>query len=554
MSSQKQYGKSGFWAWMGTIQGRLYLMGIAFVLLLIATTVFSLWDADHRLMTEREGQVQREVQTAASLVQGFVKRAEAGKLTEAQAKAAAMEAVASLRYGKYGYFWINDMQPRMVMHPFKPALDGRDLSDFKDAHGKPIYDDIVNLVQRQGSGYIWYVWPLPGQTEPVDKVAYVAAVPAWGWVIGSGLYMVDLERAFHAQMLQYGLVAIVALVIGLLLVTWLGRSVTRPLGMVTQRLGEIAKGEGDLTQRLDENRGDEVGTLAVAFNRFVDRIQHLIKQVSGSTSQLAAAAEELSATSEETSRHVRRQQSETDQVAAAMNQMSATVMEVAKHANEAAQAARIADGEAQQGRQVVGKAVSAIDALAAEVEQAAQVIQGVEGDSAQIGQVLAVISGISEQTNLLALNAAIEAARAGEQGRGFAVVADEVRTLAKRTQDSTEEIRAMIERLQGGTKNAVRVMEAGRDRARASVEQARAADESLGAITRSVARINDMNALIASAAEEQSSVSDEIDRNISNISQATQQTATGSQQTAVASEELARLAAQLQSLVGQFRV
>ncbi|AOU98464.1 hypothetical protein BI364_11310 [Acidihalobacter yilgarnensis] len=539
---------------MGTIQGRLYLMGIAFVLLLIATTVFSLWDADHRLMTEREGQVQREVQTAASLVQGFVKRAEAGKLTEAQAKAAAMEAVASLRYGKYGYFWINDMQPRMVMHPFKPALDGRDLSDFKDAHGKPIYDDIVNLVQRQGSGYIWYVWPLPGQTEPVDKVAYVAAVPAWGWVIGSGLYMVDLERAFHAQMLQYGLVAIVALVIGLLLVTWLGRSVTRPLGMVTQRLGEIAKGEGDLTQRLDENRGDEVGTLAVAFNRFVDRIQHLIKQVSGSTSQLAAAAEELSATSEETSRHVRRQQSETDQVAAAMNQMSATVMEVAKHANEAAQAARIADGEAQQGRQVVGKAVSAIDALAAEVEQAAQVIQGVEGDSAQIGQVLAVISGISEQTNLLALNAAIEAARAGEQGRGFAVVADEVRTLAKRTQDSTEEIRAMIERLQGGTKNAVRVMEAGRDRARASVEQARAADESLGAITRSVARINDMNALIASAAEEQSSVSDEIDRNISNISQATQQTATGSQQTAVASEELARLAAQLQSLVGQFRV
>jgi len=329
----------------------------------------------------------------------------------------------------------------------------------------------------------------------------------------------------------------------------------RRMGRVVLMMNEIAQGEGDLTRRMEvRENGDELDHLSAAFNRFVERVQRLVGQVAGSTAQLAAAAEELSATSEETSGHVARQQSETEQVATAMNEMSATVQEVARNASDAAQAARAADGEAKQGREVVGSAVRAIDALAAEVEQAADVIQGVEGDSEQIGQVLEVINAISEQTNLLALNAAIEAARAGEQGRGFAVVADEVRTLARRTQDSTGEIRGMIERLQGGAKNAVTVMQASRDRARTGVEQARDADQSLESITRSVAQISDMNALIATAAEEQTAVAEEINRNVTSISASTQQTAGGAQQTATASEELARLAAQLQELVGQFKV
>ncbi len=329
----------------------------------------------------------------------------------------------------------------------------------------------------------------------------------------------------------------------------------RRMGRVVLMMDEIAQGEGDLTRRMQvHEHGDELDHLSAAFNRFVERVQRLVGQVAGSTAQLAAAAEELSATSEETSGHVARQQSETEQVATAMNEMSATVQEVARNASDAAQAARAADGEAKQGREVVGSAVRAIDALAAEVEQAADVIQGVEGDSEQIGQVLEVINAISEQTNLLALNAAIEAARAGEQGRGFAVVADEVRTLARRTQDSTEEIRGMIERLQGGAKNAVAVMQTSRDRARSGVEQARDADQSLESITRSVAQISDMNALIATAAEEQTAVAEEINRNVTSISASTQQTAGGAQQTATASEELARLAAQLQELVGQFKV
>lgn len=331
-------------------------------------------------------------------------------------------------------------------------------------------------------------------------------------------------------------------------------TMVRRLNGAIRVMDDIAEGEGDLTRRMPDHGRDELDHLGRSFNHFVERIQQVVMQVSGSTAQLAAAAEELSATSEESSEQVRRQQSETDQVATAMHEMSTTVQEVACNASDAAQAAQHADGEARQGRQVVGEAVKAIDTLASEVERVAQAIHKLEGDSAQIGRVLEVISGISEQTNLLALNAAIEAARAGEQGRGFAVVADEVRTLAKRTQDSTEEIRGMIEQLQNGAKAAVSAMDTGRERASKSVEKAREADGSLRTITEAVTRINDMNALIASAAEEQSSVAEEINRNISNISQVTEQTLTGSQQTASASEELARLSAGLQALVSQFKI
>ncbi|AOV16084.1 hypothetical protein BJI67_02470 [Acidihalobacter aeolianus] len=345
-----------------------------------------------------------------------------------------------------------------------------------------------------------------------------------------------------------------ALIIGTVLVGMAVMSMRTRMRLTVETMQDIAQGEGDLTRRMTSRGRDELDHLADAFNKFVERIQQVVGQVAGSTAQLAAASEQLSATSEETSNHVRNQQSETDQVAAAINEMSATVQEVAKNANDAARAAQEADGATRQGRQVVESTISSISQLADEVEQAAQVIHALENDSAQIGRVLEVINGISEQTNLLALNAAIEAARAGEQGRGFAVVADEVRTLARRTQDSTEEIRGMIERLQGGSKSAVAAMTSGRERAQASVTQAQEAGTSLNTIAQAVTQINDMNALIASAAEEQSSVAEEINRNVSNISHATEQTAAGAQQTATASEDLARLSAELQVLVNQFKV
>ncbi|MFA5627794.1 MAG: methyl-accepting chemotaxis protein [Thiohalomonadaceae bacterium] len=312
--------------------------------------------------------------------------------------------------------------------------------------------------------------------------------------------------------------------------------------------------DGNLTVRVKYQGKDELGHIATAFNSMGDRFQAMVQQLSGATSQLAAAAEETSAVTEQTSAGIRQQQSETEQVATAMNEMTATVQEVAHSAARAAEAANKADDEALNGKKVVTRTIDVIDGLANEVEQAAGVIHQLEQDSEQIGTVLDVIRGIAEQTNLLALNAAIEAARAGEQGRGFAVVADEVRTLASRTQKSTAEIQSMIEKLQTGAANAVKVMEASRAQARVGVEQVAQAGASLDSITQAVDTINDLNTQIASAAEEQSSVAEEINRNIVNISHVAEQTNQGSQQTAEASEELARLAEQLQGLVSQFRV
>ncbi|NIA02649.1 MAG: methyl-accepting chemotaxis protein, partial [Planctomycetia bacterium] len=252
--------------------------------------------------------------------------------------------------------------------------------------------------------------------------------------------------------------------------------------------------------------------------------------------------------------NVDKQQAETGQVATAMNEMTTTVQEVACNATQTAEAANKANTETDSGRQIVTKTIESITELASEVETAAITIQQLESDSENIDSVVDVIRGISEQTNLLALNAAIEAARAGEQGRGFAVVADEVRTLASRTQESTLEIQSMIESLQTGAARAVEVMEQGRNKAQGSVENAARAGESLNVITSTVATISDMNTQIASAAEEQTAVAEEINRNIANISLLGDQTSEGARQTAASSEEMAQLAVQLQGLVGQFKV
>lgn len=312
--------------------------------------------------------------------------------------------------------------------------------------------------------------------------------------------------------------------------------------------------EGDMTTRIYFDGKDEMHTIAITFNFMVEKFEALVQQISSATSQLAAASEEMNTVARNAGNNITKQTRETEQVATAMNQMTSTVQEVAHNAASAAGAANNADNEAKGGKAIVTKTSHAMQELADNVESTAQVIHKLEEDSENIGTVLDVIKGIAEQTNLLALNAAIEAARAGEQGRGFAVVADEVRTLASRTQTSTQEIQGMIEQLQNGARNAVAVMEKGRHAAQSGVGQAKEAAESLEAITRAVTTINEMNAMIASAAEEQTSVAEAMNKNIVNISQLSQDTAGAADQTTAASGELSKLSSALESLVSQFKL
>ncbi|MEH6648596.1 MAG: methyl-accepting chemotaxis protein [Motiliproteus sp.] len=353
-------------------------------------------------------------------------------------------------------------------------------------------------------------------------------------------------------------IQITSLVIGLafciLLALFFPGLITRPLQQMQTKVDDLSKGDGDLTTRINLDQKDELGKLGNAIDGFLDNLQQLIGQVASTTAQVSAAAEQQSAIMVETSSTIHEQHSSIDQVATAVNQMSATVQEVARSATDAADAAQTADSSARQGQVVVDNTVEAIKDLANDIDNAAQVIREVETDSENIGGVLDVIKNIADQTNLLALNAAIEAARAGEQGRGFAVVADEVRTLASRTQSSTEEIQTMIEKLQAASHNAVNVMVKGQEKAQASVEKASEAGGSLDAITTAVAQINEMNTHIASAAEEQNSVTEDINRNVTHISELSTRTADSAEQSNTASSTLAQLATELQQEVGRFKV
>ncbi len=311
--------------------------------------------------------------------------------------------------------------------------------------------------------------------------------------------------------------------------------------------------EGDTTVRVNYEAQDELRTIAVSFNQMGEQMQSALRGVDSATNQLAAASEETSVVTENTSQSMRKQQNEISQVAAAMHEMHATAHEVARSASQAAEAAQHADGEAATARQVSLQTIEVIESLAEAVEHATTVITTLVKDSDEIGGVLDVIRSIADQTNLLALNAAIEAARAGEAGRGFAVVADEVRTLASRTQQSTSEINDMIARLQTSANQAFTAMETGRSKAKLGVEQTVKGTASLESIIQAVAVINDMSAQIASAAEEQSSVSEEMTRSITAINDLTSETTDGALQTTEASQEVARLATALQDLVRRFR-
>jgi methyl-accepting chemotaxis protein len=343
-------------------------------------------------------------------------------------------------------------------------------------------------------------------------------------------------------------------VIGILLIWLTALGVTRPIIGVSAMLKNIASGEGDLTRRLEYNKQDELGELASWFNRFLDKLQPIIADVKRSVQDARNTADQSALIASQTSDGMQQQYREVDQVATAFQEMSATAQDVAHNAAQAAEAARTADLASTEGMGVIKKTTSSIELLASEMTVAMQEVEGLADSSEKIGSVLEVIRSIAEQTNLLALNAAIEAARAGEAGRGFAVVADEVRNLAKRTQDSVEEIRQVIEGLQSGTKEVVSTMHSSHRQAQGSVGQVEQAVAALQRISQAVSVITDMNLQIASAAEEQSSVAEEINRNVASIRDVTESISSQAEQSAQISQGLNKLANHQQSLMDQFKV
>ncbi|PIB61148.1 methyl-accepting chemotaxis protein [Pseudomonas sp. 2822-17] len=362
----------------------------------------------------------------------------------------------------------------------------------------------------------------------------------------------DADNA-RGTLLELGL-GLLAAVIGLILVWLMARSVTRPILGVAHMLEDIASGEGDLTRRLAYDKKDELGQLAGWFNRFLDKLQPIIAEVKRSVQDARGTADQSAAIATQTSAGMEQQYRQVDQVATASHEMSATAQDVARSAAQAAQAARDADQATRDGLTVIDQTTTNIGHLAADMSTAMAQVEGLAANSEKIGSVLEVIRGIAEQTNLLALNAAIEAARAGEAGRGFAVVADEVRNLARRTQESVEETRLVIEQLQSGTEDVVGSMGNSYRQAQGSVEQVGQAVTALRQIGDAVTVISDMNLQIASAAEEQSAVAEEINSNVATIRDVTESLSEQANESARVSQALNSLANQQQGLMDQFRV
>ncbi|MDO6784996.1 methyl-accepting chemotaxis protein [Neptunomonas phycophila] len=516
------------------------------------------------LIALKEESLKGFIELAVSTVQPILDNAR--EIGDAEARKQAADILRTMRYGEAnnGYIFVYSYDGVNVVNGPKQTLEGKNLIDLKDPDGVPIIKELISAA-KSGGGYVNYKWAKPSKEMDVAKLSYADSIDEFKWMIGTGFYIDDIEdklavtqKKVNADiqntMLIIAALGALLLVVFVLIALWMSSKITRPLRDVAEALADISAGEGDLTRRLTVSTGDEVGLVATGFNNFADKIQHLVVDLKKSIQELSRSTEQMNQVVKKTNADVQRQRHETTQTAAAVHEMAATAQEVASNAGGAASAADQADHATSDGQKEVEATISALQQLYQDVNRSSEVISRLDDDADKIGSVVNVIKEIADQTNLLALNAAIEAARAGEYGRGFSVVADEVRTLANRTQESTQEIQMMIERLLTGAREAVSVMETSRSQGETTVERAAKASESLGVITASVSTINNMNMQIASAAEEQTAVADEISSSVQQIADIAEHSAKNADNLEATTNEMSRLEKRLQSLVGHFKV
>jgi methyl-accepting chemotaxis protein len=686
---------------------------VAFVIIFIFLPTVS-----ENMFKQKMEATKHIVESGYSLLVEYDTMVKNGELTLEEGQLQAMNRIKGMRYGADDYYWINDLAPKMIMHPFKPELDGKDLSGSKDPNGKYLFLEFVKVCRANGEGAVDYMWPKPGVTDPVSKISYVKLYKPWEWIIGSGVYVEDVEAAvaeLENTILTY---LLFSSLVSIIFAFFMGRYIAKPVKGLVAAADEIAAGnftaklntlnsndeigklshslkkmtdivldkifwyeqildsipmplsvtdtqmkwtfinkatenilgkkrvdiigadcsklgtdicntencgveclkkgkktsyfsdknqnkefqvdtaylknskgedighievvqdisnvkeqekylsestnkiliamekfaDGDLTVNLEVKNDDDIGKVFKGFNKLVDNVGNIIFQVSEAVLATASASNEISSSTEQMAAGAQEQSAQASEVAAAVEEMAKTILETTKNASSATEASSTAGFIAKEGGSVVTQTIDGINRIADVVKQSAATVQQLGKSSDQIGEIIQVIDDIADQTNLLALNAAIEAARAGEQGRGFAVVADEVRKLAERTTKATKEIALMIKQIQKDTSGAVESMKQGTIEVENGKELANKAGDSLRQIITGADNVVNIVTQVAAASEEQSATAEQISKNIEAINNVTHESASGIQQVARSAEDLNRLTQNLEDLISRFKM
>ncbi|WEM41699.1 methyl-accepting chemotaxis protein [Photobacterium sp. DA100] len=537
-----------------SIGKRLYLLSFIVTVLTLLPLALFIANYQTNIMEQKRVKTRHLVESAHSLLGYYHSLEQQGSLTQAQAQEQAIDALAALRYEQTDYFWINDMAPAMVMHPFKPALNGQRLDTFTDPNGTALFVKMANIVRQQGQGFVDYYWEKPGFSTPVEKISFVKGFAPWGWIVGSGIYVDDVTALFLSELQQFSVFLLSALALSALLAWVITRSITIPCHETACAMRDIAEGDGDLTQRLPCQGDDELSQLARSFNTFSGHLSDMLRDIAPISDQISAAASQLNSVATQTAGSANQAYRGIDNVAAAMNQLHTNNQDIAQSAQQAADAAEQAQHYSTNSIAVVSNSAKEMHALLTLLDEANDSAHALESDSQTIGSVLDVIRGIAEQTNLLALNAAIEAARAGEQGRGFAVVADEVRTLATRTQSSTNEIETIIASLQDKAGSVSGALVKTREQSSSTAEHADEVAQTLSAIGQQVSTILTLNQHIAEASDQQSQAAEAINQTLHQLTEHSHQTAEHGDHIAAASTQLLASGESLESHISHFKI
>jgi methyl-accepting chemotaxis protein len=500
-----------------------WAVGIGVVAFLALVSVL-VWRSHVALMQEKLRMTRGVVEQSIKIAETYHAQEQAGQLSTAQAQAKAGAEIKAIRYDGKEYVWINDMHPRVVMHPIRPELEGKDVSDMKDPDGKALFVAFVDAVRKDGAGYVDYLWPRPGATRPEPKRSYVKGFAPWGWVMGSGVYVDDVQDVAKEE------AAIALIAVGLLAalsmagIELLVRRLKTRMALAAEVMAAVAA--GDLSKQVQPGPQDEVGRLLTQVSAMQARLADMVRQILSSTDSITTASAEIATGNQDLSARTEQTASNLQQAASSMEQLTGTVRQSADSARQANQLASSAAEVAARGGKVVSEVVSTMEEINA--------------SSKKIADIIGVIDGIAFQTNILALNAAVEAARAGEQGRGFAVVAGEVRNLAQRSAQAAKEIKGLIgasvEKVDSGSKL---VADAG---------------QTMKEIVGSVQRVTDIIGEITAAASEQSDGIGQVNTAVVQLDQMTQQNAALVEQSAAAAESLKAQAGQLARAVGSFRL